>query len=400
MAPRGVSAEQSPSELARPGRIAGAELAQGRGARQPRAVNSGRSRSAPHARRRPGGARRGRGAGRAGRRRRRHGCQRRPAREREARALQLRGGQAGDPGQLRVAHPDGPRARRRGSRRRARATWSSSPRSRARSDRRARPSTAPPSSASGDSPSASARTCSLTVSASRSSRPASCAARGCGPTPTSNPPPMIGTTTPEKVAEAVVRAIERTATRSRWRRCASVSWPRSATATPRSRRGSSARGGAEQIADDLAAGQSRQAIGSCARQGAAPVRRGTRRRDERGERHAEAGAAGFGDCGIAAGRTRGPRDDHERARCDLHRGLGRRSRVRQRRARAARSLLGRHADRRQHRLPGAAPQRTGWAIPADHHRPRLRRRRRSASAPPAPRTDSGSSPAAATPRFP
>ena len=80
-------------------------------------------------RRRPGGARRGRGARRGGRRRRRHGRQRGPAGEREARALQLRGGQAGDPGQLRVADPDGPRDSRRSSLRRARATSSSSPRS-------------------------------------------------------------------------------------------------------------------------------------------------------------------------------------------------------------------------------------------------------------------------------
>jgi short-subunit dehydrogenase len=71
-----------------------------------------------------------------------------------------------------------------------------------------------------------------------------------------DPPPMIGTTTPEKVARAVVRAIERnrneiTVAPIRQRFIAEIGYrhPEFAARVQR-------RGGAERIADDLAAGQS------------------------------------------------------------------------------------------------------------------------------------------------
>jgi len=71
-----------------------------------------------------------------------------------------------------------------------------------------------------------------------------------------DPPPMIGTTTPEKVGAAVVRAIERnrneiTVAPARQRFVAELSYRHPGFAAWAQRRG-----GAEQIADDLAAGQS------------------------------------------------------------------------------------------------------------------------------------------------
>ena len=70
------------------------------------------------------------------------------------------------------------------------------------------------------------------------------------------PPPMIGTTTPEKVAQAVVRAIERnrneiTVAPLRQRFLAEIGYRHPEIAARLQRRG-----GAEQIAEDLAAGQS------------------------------------------------------------------------------------------------------------------------------------------------
>ena len=124
--------------------------------------------------------------------------------------LQLGGGQASAPGQLRVAHPDGARDRARSWRRRARATWSSSPRSRAR--------WASPRSALYSATKFGLRGFALRAArghaASRRRRLDRLArlrarARACSPTPRSKPPPGLGTTTPEKVAQAVVRAIRR-----------------------------------------------------------------------------------------------------------------------------------------------------------------------------------------------
>jgi short-subunit dehydrogenase len=71
-----------------------------------------------------------------------------------------------------------------------------------------------------------------------------------------DPPPMIGTTTPEKVARAVVRAIERnrneiTVAPMRQRLAAEIGYRHPEVAARLQRRS-----GAEQIADDLAAGQS------------------------------------------------------------------------------------------------------------------------------------------------
>ncbi len=71
-----------------------------------------------------------------------------------------------------------------------------------------------------------------------------------------DPPPMIGTTTPEKVAQAVVRAIERnrneiTVAPARQRFLAEFGYRHPELAALFQRKG-----GAERIADDLAAGQS------------------------------------------------------------------------------------------------------------------------------------------------
>ena len=71
-----------------------------------------------------------------------------------------------------------------------------------------------------------------------------------------DPPPMIGTTTPEKVAQAVVRAIERdrneiTVAPLRQRFVAEIGYRHPEIAARLQRRG-----GAERIADELAAGQS------------------------------------------------------------------------------------------------------------------------------------------------
>jgi short-subunit dehydrogenase len=71
-----------------------------------------------------------------------------------------------------------------------------------------------------------------------------------------DPPPMIGTTTPEKVAQAVVRAIERdrneiTVAPLRQRFVAEIGYRHPEIAARLQRRG-----GADRIADELAAGQS------------------------------------------------------------------------------------------------------------------------------------------------
>ncbi len=71
----------------------------------------------------------------------------------------------------------------------------------------------------------------------------------------SKPPPGLGTTTPKKVARAVVRAIERnrheiTVAPRRQRLLAEVGYRHPEFAARIQRRG-----GAERIADDLAAGQ-------------------------------------------------------------------------------------------------------------------------------------------------
>ena len=99
------------------------------------------------------------------------------------------------------------------------------------------------------------RTCIPTASGSRSSRRASSARRGCSPTPAPSPPPGLGTTTPKKVAKAVARAIRRnrneiTVAPRRQRFLTEVGYRHPEVAARIQRRG-----GAERMADELAAGQ-------------------------------------------------------------------------------------------------------------------------------------------------
>ena len=152
------------------------------------------------------------------------GRERRPARHRSARELQLGGGAAGAPRQPRVADPDGPRARPEARREGARATSSSSPPSPGRSG-------SPRSSlysatkfglrgfAFGLREDMHPNGVGVSIVSPGFVREA-----GMFHDAGSKPPPGLGTTTPEKVAEGGRHApSSATATRSPWRRGASAS---------------------------------------------------------------------------------------------------------------------------------------------------------------------------------
>ena len=204
-------------------------------------------------------------------------------------------------------------------------------------------------------------------SASRSSRPASCAGRACGRDADVEPPPMIGTTTPDEGRRGGCRGrSSATATRSRWRRGGSASLaefgyrhPEFAARRPAPRR---RRAGSPTSSP---AGQSdKREVGSFARQGetrGAP--RDAPTADETGEAHAEAGAG--------VGRSSDRCSLRRRRTPTIPSALGVTCTVAADDVRECGSTtsaqhlseLGRHADRRQHRLPAGPRQRTDGNYP-------------------------------------
>ena len=194
--------------LAGRGRDPGAQRPQGRGAGG--AGRGAARRRPPGPARRPGRARRGREARRGGRRRRRPRRQRRPARRpagcddfspsRSSGALRVN--LEAPMLMARALVPGDGRARLRPPRLHRLALGQGGDPALLRSTTR-------PSSACAASPSACAPTSARRASASRSSPRASSATPACSPTPAPTPIAGVGTGTPEQVAGAVVKAIER-----------------------------------------------------------------------------------------------------------------------------------------------------------------------------------------------
>ena len=132
----------------------------------------------------------------------------RASRQRPARGSERRGDHPGAERQPRGADPGDAGRCCRACSSAAPGTSSTSPRLPARCRRRGRRCTTPPSSACAASPLPCARTCATPVSAPRWCCRASSAMPACSPTPRWQPPPGMGTSTPEAVGAGVVKAIE------------------------------------------------------------------------------------------------------------------------------------------------------------------------------------------------
>ena len=189
------------------------------------------------------------------------------------------------------------------------------------------------------------------------------------------PPPMIGTTTPAKVAKAVARAIERnrneiTVAPRRQRFIAEIGYrhPEFAARVQR-------RGGAEQIAYRARRGPSRQALARAILSGR--VIEDARRAEGRAtvvSRHRRGNAEARVGVGQSSGRwwlRRTRRLTSRRRWGSAAAPWGISVPVRQHEPAQHLTELGRDADRRQSRLPGRLGGRR--AIPPDHLGPRLRR---------------------------
>ncbi len=98
------------------------------------------------------------------------------------------------------------------------------------------------------------------VSASRSSRPGSCARRGCSTTPARRPLRALDTTTPKKVGQAVLTRDPAQPNRDRGRAPATAPGHGVRHRHPELAARVQSRGGAEKIAEDLVAGHGQEEL--------------------------------------------------------------------------------------------------------------------------------------------